>query len=174
MNIYKSKISASSVKSALLDLGSPVKAASSAWFFKTGKGQYGYGDKFIGVTVPKKRKVAKEFADLPLGEIDKLLKSKIHECRLTALFILIGQFKKAKNFDSGEIVRFYLVHAKYINNWDLVDSSASYILGSYLLAGLHKDREILYKMAKSESMWERGSRSFLRSLSLRKVSLMTH
>jgi 3-methyladenine DNA glycosylase AlkD len=145
----------------LTRFGSPTKAVSSTWFFKTGKGQYGYGDEFVGVTVSEQRKVAKKFADLGLVEIDKLLKSKIHEYRLTALFILVAQFREAIGRNDQDqytkIIKFYLAHIKCINNWDLVDSSASYILGTYLQSGSNRngDRNILYKLARSENLWER-------------------
>ena len=86
---------ASSVIKELKKLGSPKRAKASIWFFKTGKGQYGYGDVFFGVTVPEQRKVAKRYAERPLEEIGTLLRNKVHECRLTALFILVRQYEKA-------------------------------------------------------------------------------
>jgi len=149
---------ANSVVKALKKFGTPERAKASAWFFKTEKGQYGYGDVFIGVTVPEQRKVAERFAELPLLEIQKLLNNKIHECRLTALIILVNQYKNAdptaqagkKHQDA--ITRFYLLNSKKINNWDLVDSSASYILGQNLL---NKNNAVLYKLAKSKNLWER-------------------
>lgn len=132
--------------------GSPKKAEASAWFFKTAKGQYGYGDKFIGVSVPEQRLIAKKFKELALDEIQKLLNSKLHECRLTALIILVNQFKRADEKMRKEIYNFYLANTKNINNWDLVDSSASQIVGAYLL---DKDHRLLYKYVSSASMWER-------------------
>lgn len=137
-----------SVQSDLKSFATPARAKSSAWFFKTGKGQYGEGDKFIGVTVPDQRIVAKKYIDLPFKEIEKLLISPIHEHRLTALFILVGAYKKAKK----EVYDFYLKHTKYINNWDLVDSSASLIVGEWLL---NKERSVLYTLAKSKNIWDR-------------------
>ncbi|MCK9344497.1 MAG: DNA alkylation repair protein [Candidatus Pacebacteria bacterium] len=145
-------LAANNVEKSLKKLGTKRKAESSAWFFKTGVGQYGYGDVFIGVTVPEQRKIAKEFFELPLAEITKLLESKYHECRLTALLILVGQFKKADERGREKLVKFYLKHTKHINNWDLVDLSASYILGEYLF---DKDRAVLYKLVKSKNIWER-------------------
>lgn len=136
------------VVSDLQEFASPAKAKSSAWFFKTGKGQYGEGDQFIGVTVPLQRMVAKKYKDLPLKDIDQLLNSPIHEHRLTALFILVGQYKKLP----ARVYDFYLKHTTKINNWDLVDSSASYIVGEWLM---DKDRTILYKLARSKNLWER-------------------
>lgn len=117
-------------------------------FFKTGKGEYGEGDKFIGVVVPNTRKVAKEFSSVPLDVTEALLESEWHECRLCALLILVEKFRK----EPEDTVGFYLKHTKGINNWDLVDLSAPYILGRYLLEA--EDRSILYKMAASEIIWE--------------------
>lgn len=121
-------------------------------FFKTGPGQYGEGDEFIGVVVPDQRIVAKKFVDLPLAEIQKLLKSKIHEHRLTALMILVYQYKKATDVQKDEIYKFYLSNTKLINNWDLVDLSARDIVGEYLV---DRDRDILYRLARSSNLWEK-------------------
>ncbi|MFZ2620978.1 MAG: DNA alkylation repair protein [Minisyncoccia bacterium] len=137
---------------AMQKKSSPKKAKASAWFFKTGKGQYGEGDIFIGLTVPEQRIIAKKFSDLPVNEIEKLLKSKIHEHRFTALIILDLLYQKSDKKIRSKIVDFYLSHTKYINNWDLVDTSASYILGEHLFK---KKREILYKLARSKNLWER-------------------
>jgi len=133
-------------------LGTPAKAKASSWFFKTGKGQYGCGDIFFGVTVPEQRRVAKKYKNLPLTEISKLLQSEIHECRQTALLILVGQYKKADEKKRDIIAKFYLSHSKRVNNWDLVDLSAHSILGQYLLK---RDRKILYKFARSKNLWQR-------------------
>lgn len=142
------------VSKALKDLGSPERAKASARFFKTAPGQYGHGDKFIGVTVPEQRQVARQFRDLPLAETLALLQSPIHEERLTALIILVGQFARAKQDPARReaIVKAYLKHLKWVNNWDLVDSSAGYILGVWLL---DKDRRLLYKLVRSKVLWER-------------------
>ena len=111
---------------------------------------------FYGVTVPEERRVAQKYRDTPLSELQKLLNHKVHECRLTALFILVDQYKRADNLEKKKIVLFYLKNAKRVNNWDLVDSSASYVLGDYLVnhspAG---GKKILYKLAKSKNMWKR-------------------
>lgn len=140
------------LKNDLEKLASKEKARRSASFFKTGPGCYGYRDVFVGVTVPEQRIIAKKYKDLDLSEIAKLLESKIHEHRLTALFILVGQFTKVDEKDRERIVKFYLAHTKYINNWDLVDSSARYVLGEHVF---NKNREILFKLARSKNMWER-------------------
>lgn len=121
-------------------------------FFKTGKGQYGEGDKFLGISVPEQRKVAKKYKSLPLSEIQKLLNSKIHEHRFTALEILVMQYDASDPKSKEKIIKFYLKNTKNINNWDLVDTSAPYILGDHLL---DKDRSVLYRLAKSKSLWER-------------------
>ena len=116
-------------------------------FFKTGKGEYGEGDKFLGVIVPETRKVAKANKNASYELIEALLESEWHECRLCALLILIEKYKKTPE----EAVQFYLCHLKGINNWDLVDLSAPYILGDYLVN--RNDRQILYTLAKSPDMW---------------------
>lgn len=143
---------ATDVQKALAAIATPERAKASAWFFKTGPGQYGEGDKFIGVTLPDQRKVAREFKTLPLNELDLLIQSPIHEHRMTGLIILVGQFKKADEAGRKQIYDFYLAHTDRVNNWDLVDSSASQIVGGYLH---NMDRKILLQLAKSDSLWER-------------------
>lgn len=123
-----------------------------ASFFKTGKGEYGEGDVFIGVTVPKQRVIAKKYATLPLTEILLLLKSPYHEERLTALIILVSQYKRAQLPLKKKIYDFYFAHRERVNNWDLVDLSAHTILGEYLVSG---DRKILYVLARSKNVWSR-------------------
>jgi len=133
--------------------GSPVKAKASMWFFKTGEGQYGYGDKFLGLTVPEQHTLAREFKDLALEDTLKLLSSEWHEERLIALFLLDAKFKKGDDKLRKKIYEVYLKNIKQnVNNWDLVDSSASQIVGTYLI---DKPRDILYKLAKSDNLWER-------------------
>ncbi len=142
----------SNLKHDLEKLADPEKAKVLSRFFKTGKGEYGEGDVFLGVKVPGQRKVAAKYKDIALEDVQVLLNSKIHEHRLTSLFILVAKYKKADSKREKEIVDFYLKNTKNINNWDLVDSSAPYILGNYLL---DKDKSILYKLAKSGNLWER-------------------
>ena len=138
---------------SLNSVADPVKAKLLSRYFKTGKGQYGEGDMFIGITVPKIREIAHLFVDANLPDIQELLKSKIHEYRLTALEILVAKYEKTKDEKLKEkIYKFYLRNTKHINNWDLVDLSCSYIVGDYLL---DKDRKVLYKLAKSKNLWER-------------------
>ncbi len=132
------------------------KAKQLQRFFKTGKGEYGEGDVFLGISVPNQRKIAKRFINIELNQIQKLLKSKIHEKRLITLLILIEQYNKAKKENNEkkqkQIFNFYLDNTKHINNWDLVDLSAHKIVGDYLL---DKNRKILYKLAKSNDLWEK-------------------
>lgn len=143
---------ASDVKNALQSIANPEKALLLQGFFKTDEGQYGEGDLFLGITVPQQRSIAKSFKELPLTEIETLLHEPFHECRLTALIILVNRFKKTKtDADRKLIVDLYLRNTAYINNWDLVDLSACYILGEYLL---DKDRSLIYRLAESDSLWE--------------------
>jgi 3-methyladenine DNA glycosylase AlkD len=133
-------------------LSDPQKAAILQRFFKTGKGEYGYGDVFAGLTVPQSRLIAKKYAQISLPDVSILLKSKIHEERLIALLILASIFTKYSN-RRKQIFDFYLAHILYINNWDLVDLSADKIVGGYLSD--RSDRSILLTLAKSSNMWER-------------------
>lgn len=131
---------------------SPAKAILLAGFFKTGKGQYGEGDKFLGVTVPQTRIVTKRYVELPLAEIEKVLQSKFHEERLGALLILVAQYKKGDLRMQEKIFKFYLKNTKHINSWDLVDLSAHHIVGAHLA---NKPKDLLFKLAASKSLWER-------------------
>lgn len=146
------KSTARMAQKPLRSFGDPEVAAILARFFKTGPGQYGEGDRFIGVKVPTIRKVAKEFKDLPLGEVECLLHSEIHEERLLALVILILQFEKGDDATRKSIYDLYLANTRHINNWDLVDLSAPQIVGGYLE---NRSRKPLARLAKSESLWER-------------------
>ena len=139
------------ILSELQSLGTPEKAAHLQKFFKTGPGQYGEGDVFFGVVVPHTRSIAKANLQTPLTKIHKLLKSKYHEARLCALLILTERFKKATKKERKEIFTFYLKNASCANNWDLVDLSCPTIVGEYLL---DKNRDVLYKLAESDCLWE--------------------
>ena len=139
----------------LASLSSSERARSSMRFFKTSEGQYGYGDTFIGVSVPEQRIVAKRYVSLELPELAKLLASKIHEHRLTALIILCMQFASADSLRRDQLVKFYLQHIDRVNNWDLVDSSASQILGMYLIGKSQRDCKILEKLSVSHNIWHR-------------------
>ena len=142
---------ASFIIKELQSVGTPEKAAILQRFFKTGPGQYGEGDVFLGVVVPHTRSIAKANIRTPFEEIAKLLHSQYHEARLCALLILVERFKKAPEKEREELFKFYLENTNYINNWDLVDLSAPKIVGEYLL---EKDRSLLYRLAASESLWE--------------------
>jgi len=128
------------------------RAESSKRFFKTGKGEYGEGDIFLGIKTINQRKIVKKYINLSFNEIKKLLKSKFHEYRQIALFILIGKYKKAGERERKKIFNFYLENYQGINNWDLVDISAPNIIGDYLL---NKNKDILYKLAKSKNLWKK-------------------
>ncbi len=142
----------------LQEKANPSKAKIYQRFFKTGKGEYGEGDVFLGLTMGDNRDFAKEFRDLSLENIQKLLDSKIHEKRMIGLLILVDRFKKASKAGNEkvrkEIFRFYLSNTKNINNWDLVDVTTPHIVGDYLI-DKSKSREILYELARSDSLWER-------------------
>lgn len=140
------------IKKDLLKLKNPEKAKILAGFFKTGKGQYGEGDIFLGVSVPQQRRIAKRHSSAPLKDIQKLLSSKVHEHRLTSLLILIAKYQKGDAGLKQRIFDFYMRNMRYINNWDLVDISAGHIIGDYLL---DKERAILYRLAGSKKLWER-------------------
>jgi len=128
------------------------RALSSAWFFKTGKGQYGEGDRFLGISVPLQRRIALRYRDLPFKDISRLLASPIHEYRFAALEILVGQYERAAETGKERIVRFYLDHTERINNWDLVDTSTREILGDYVRT---RSRDLLDELAGSSLLWER-------------------
>jgi len=140
------------IQASLETYSIPVKAESSQRFFKTGPGQYGEGDIFIGVSVPDQRKVAKQFfKQATFEDIIFFLTHEIHEYRLTALFLMEYKFAKAKDEkNKKEIVDLYLNNLDSVNNWDLVDSSAPKILGHYLF---DKDRSLLYDLADSGHLW---------------------
>jgi 3-methyladenine DNA glycosylase AlkD len=138
------------LKNTLKTLANPAKRDLHQRFFKTGPGQYGEGDQFLGITVPELRKLAKQHKTLPLSDLRTLLKSTLHEERMIALYILIIQYEKTDN--KKLIFDFYIKHRKGINNWDLIDTSTPNIMGDYLL---EKDKTLLYKWAKSGTLWER-------------------
>ncbi len=143
----------SEIISALEEQINAEKAAFYPKFFKTGPGEYGEGDLFMGVTVPDQRKIARKFYNkISPDEIVGLLQDKRHECRLTALFILVLQYDKSSTAEMRQqIVDIYLNNIEYVNNWDLVDSSAYQILGRHLW---DRDRSILYEFAESDELWK--------------------
>jgi len=143
----------SQIKKDLAKLIEKEKVKNLSSFFKTGKGDYGEGDIFLGITVPNQRKVAKKYLNIELKDISNLINSKYHEERLTAIIILVEKYKKSNiDKEKKEIIDFYLKNLKYINNWDLVDISCPTIVGDYFL---EKDKNILYKLVKSKNLWEK-------------------
>ena len=139
-------------KRELQALANSQKAKFLQRYFKTGEGEYGEGDVFLGVTVPQTRIVAKKYFAMSLEELAQLLRSVIHEERLAALLILVGQFKKADKEKQTCVFDLYVNHRKWINNWDLIDFSAPDIVGAYLQ---DKDKKILTTLARSKSIWDR-------------------
>jgi 3-methyladenine DNA glycosylase AlkD len=141
------------IKKSLKHKVKPGKKNILQRFFKTGPGEYGAGDVFLGVMVPQIREVVADYwKQVDLKDIEKLLKSKIHEERLCALLLLVKAYVYSEAIGKEQIVRFYLSNTKYINNWDLVDLTAPRILGDYLI---NKPRDIIYDLSKSSDLWEK-------------------
>ena len=136
----------------LHSLANPEIAKHSQRFFKTAEGEYGFGDKFLGIRVPVIRQAVKKFKAVSLSTVEKLLKSEFHEVRLYALLFLVFRFSKPRSDEQDEIYHLYLRNIRYVNNWDLVDSSAHHIIGAYLE---NRDRPVLYDLSQSDSLWER-------------------
>ena len=134
------------------DLAIPEDAANVTRFFKTGAGEYGAGDQFLGIRVPVLRQLAKRYIALPIEDVWQMLRSPVHEQRMLALFIAILHFDKGTEKERKAIYNYYMRHIVYVNNWDLVDCSAAPIAGRYLL---DKSRQPLIKFAKSPMLWER-------------------
>jgi 3-methyladenine DNA glycosylase AlkD len=145
-------ITSEDVLARLKALRNPEIAAHSERFFQTGPGGYGDGDRFLGIRVPVQRKLAGEFWKMPLDEVLVLLKCPVHEARLVALFILVERYRRGSPEERETIFRHYLDHTAFVNNWDLVDSSAEHIVGAHLGASINPTLESL---ARSESVWER-------------------
>ena len=145
---------AQDVITELSKFSSDSDAAFLQRFFKTGPGEYGEGDIFIGVRVPDSRKICKQYIKMPLAEVQKLLESVIHEHRLAGVYILCYKFNKATNEEKQQIYDLYMLELanNQINSWDIVDMSCVTLVGKYLL---NKKRDILYKLAISQSLWER-------------------
>ena len=140
------------IRTKLRKLGNKQRAKVLQGFFKTGPGEYGEGDVFLGIKVPELRRLAKEYQDITTKEIKQLLKSSIHEERLLALLILVLTYSKGNEIAKKRIYELYLKNTKFINNWDLVDGSAEYIVGDFLM---DKSRKPLYSLAKSSDLWKR-------------------
>lgn len=140
------------IQDKLNRLADKEKARVLQRFFKTGPGEYGEGDMFLGISVPVLRKLAQEYGNILITDALQLLRSPIHECRLLALILLIRLFERGDPVAQKRIYRLYLKHTRFINSWDLVDISAPHIVGSYLT---DKDRSPLYKLAKARHLWDR-------------------
>ena len=139
---------------ALFSVANPEKAIVLAGFFKTEKeGMYGYGDKFLGITVPINRSIARRALQLPFSEYIPLISSEFHELRLSALLALVLRYKKADSALRADIIAFYLSQTRYINNWDLVDLSTPYIIGTHVLES--GDYSIPLRLVESDDMWEK-------------------
>ncbi len=145
-------MTADDIRKRLRDLEDREKAKILRKFFKTGPGQYGEGDLFLGIPVPRLRKLCRECGDMPLGEVEVLLKSPVHEERLLALLILIRQYNGQDESGKKRIYTLYLKSTRWINNWDLVDLSAPNIVGDYLMG---RNRKTLYELVHSLVLWER-------------------
>lgn len=145
---------ADQILSEMQALGTPEKAAHLSKFFKTGKGEYGEGDRFLGIPVPGTRRVAKAHLDTSFEDLHTLLESPWHEIRLCALLILVERFKRKKTTEAEReaIYHFYLQHTERCNNWDLVDLSCPTLVGGYLLN--RADRSVLYRLAERACLWE--------------------
>lgn len=159
------------LKKEIKSLANPIYAKNLAWFFKTREGEYGEGDKFLGLQVPVCRTVAKKYITMELAGVSKLIQSKYHEERLIALLILVEKYKrldkpdkspegkrfqKSAEAEKTKIYKFYLANTKWVNNWDLVDLSCHHIVGAYLISHHDQDKaKVLIKLAKSKNLWER-------------------
>ena len=145
-------VTLAAVRKRLRDVGDPDDAVFLQRFFKTGPGQYGEGDRFLGIRVPMTRTLSREFAGLSLADVEKLLHDKWHEARLLALVMLANRYSRGDPSEREKIFRMYLANTAYINNWDLVDLSAPNIVGVHLET---RSRALLDKLAASKSLWER-------------------
>ena len=140
------------VVNALKLVATEERRKVNEWFFKTGKGEYGYGDIFLGVTAPDIRRIAKKFSqEISLQELTELIRNPIHEVRLCALIILVNKYNKE---EPDRIYHYYLKHLNSVNNWDLVDTSAPHIIGDYLYKNPEKSK-ILFEFSSSENLWVR-------------------
>lgn len=146
------KISAEQISKKLKRLADKKVADQSRKYFKTADGEYAEAERFLGLRTPVLRDIAKQHWDMALTEVSKLLRSSYHEQRILAIYILVTRYKKANEVEKKRVYEYYRKHIKYINNWALVDSSAEYIVGDYLL---ERDRDVLYKWLHSSNLWHR-------------------
>jgi len=140
------------VRARIVALGNPERALGAQRYFKTGPGEYGEGDVFVGVRVPELRKLAREYRSLPVSDAVRLLHDPVHEVRLFALLMMVQSFSQAVPSKQERICQLYLKHTRFINNWDLVDVSAEHIVGAYLMG---RDQTPLDTLARSSLIWER-------------------
>jgi 3-methyladenine DNA glycosylase AlkD len=145
-------VTAATIRAKLRKLADARHAGALQWFFKTGKGGYGEGDRFLGIRLPRLRECVREYGDVPLEVLLALLSSPIHEERMFALLGMVRRFRAGDQSEQRRIYRAYLHHTRYINNWDLVDASAPGIVGEWLVA---RNRDPLYRLARSRSLWQR-------------------
>ncbi len=144
-------LTAADAQAALAEVADPDRAKNSSWFFKSGPGEYGEGDRFRGVPVPVQRKLTRTFWKMPLDELERLLQSEWHEDRLLSLLCLVRRHEKVPE-EREQIHELYLENSRFVNNWDLVDSSAEYLVGPHVSPD---DLTLLDRLARSESLWER-------------------
>jgi len=140
------------IQSKLQKLADQEQVKTLQKFFKTGPGEYGEGDLFLGIRVPELRKLAKAYHNIPIAAVSGLIDSQIHEKRMLALLILIRKFEKGSDREQKEVYGFYLKNVRFVNNWDLVDVSAGHIVGAYLM---DRNKAPLYRLAKANNLWER-------------------
>ena len=143
-------MTAADAQAAIHDLANPARTVAVSRFFKTGPGQYGAGDQFLGLTMPQQRLLARQFCELPLAEVEQLVQSPWHECRSVGLIIWTLQFPKAGPAGQQAIYELYLQNRRFVNNWDLVDVTCPHIVGIYLLK---RDRTPLYELAAEDYLW---------------------
>jgi len=146
------RLTAAQARSATRALANPERASSLRRFFRTGPGEYGEGDRFLGLTVPAVRGLARRFESLSLADVRKLLHSPWHEERLLALLVLVRRYNRGGPAERYAIFSLYLEETRWVNNWDLVDTSAAHIVGRHLREG---ERRLLYRLVRSPSLWER-------------------
>ena len=138
------------VKEAILALAQPKRAVALARFFKTAPGQYGEGDRFLGLTMPQQHTIVSQYRQLPVSETEHLVRDAYHECRMVGLLIWVEQTRKGDSIQRADILERYLANRQYINNWDLVDVTCPHILGRYIIQG---DRSVLYELAREGHLW---------------------
>jgi 3-methyladenine DNA glycosylase AlkD len=149
----RGRVTAATIRARLRSLADPRIGGDAQRFFKTGPGDYGHGDRFLGIRVPVLRKVARGLRAAPLAAVFALLRSPFHEERLAALLILVDRHARGTAAERRRVYEGYLKHVpKHVNNWDLVDSSAHYIVGAQLEG---RDRGVLYELARSPHLWSR-------------------